>query len=180
MAGGRLLAGEVPDEPAPLHLEAATPGPAIGLRSRRQPAGVPAGAGSPTGGVRVLRVRREVERRLTPGRSRRRGRRGQLGCVGLPDNRAVALDGVGRRTLPTRWMSAWGGGKSSPSLQLKYSSLDILALLRILLEVTRRRERQARRQKKNWKAIAKIGRQPRGRGNQVVGSSQLLGASCKK
>ena len=71
-AGGRLLAGEVPDEPAPLHLESATPGPAIGLRSRRRPAGVPAGAGSPTGGVRVLRVHREVERRLTPGRSRRR------------------------------------------------------------------------------------------------------------
>ena len=70
VAGGRLLAGEVPDEPAPLHLEAATPGLAIGLRSQRRPAGVPAGAGSPTGGVRVLRVRREIERRLTPGRSR--------------------------------------------------------------------------------------------------------------
>ena len=118
VAGGRMLAGEVPDEPAPLHLEAATPGPAIGLKSQQRPAGAPAGAGSPTGGAPVLRVRREVDRegRLMPGRSRRRGRRGQLGFVGLPDNRAVALDSVGRRTRPTRWMSAEG-----ESLPLRYN-----------------------------------------------------------
>ena len=118
VAGGRMLAGEVPDEPAPLHLEAATPGPAIGLKSQQRPAGAPAGAGSPIGGAQVPRVRREVDRegRLKPGRSRRRGRRGQPGCVGLPDNRAVALVGVERRMRPTRWMSAEG-----ESLRLRYN-----------------------------------------------------------
>ena len=118
VAGGRLLAGEVPDEPAPLHLEAATPGPAIGLTCLWLPAGVPAGAGSPIGGAQVPRVRQEVDRegRLTPGRSRRRGRRGQPGCVGLPDNRAVALVGMERRMRPTRWMSAEG-----ESLRLRYN-----------------------------------------------------------
>ena len=99
VAGGRLLAEEVHDGPAPLRLEDATPGLAICWRSRRRPAGVPAGAGSPSGGVLFLLTPRRAGRRLIPGRSRRRR---QLECVGLPDNRAVALDGVARRTPPIR------------------------------------------------------------------------------
>ena len=109
VAGGRLLAEEVRDRPAPLRLEDATPGLAIGRWCLRRPAGVPAGAGSPSGGVAVLLFRRQVGRRLIPGRSRRRG---QLECVSLPDNRAVALDGVARRTLPIRRVSA--GAESLP------------------------------------------------------------------
>ena len=94
VAGGRLLAEEVRNEPAPLPPEDTTPGLAIGWWILRRPAG----AGSPTGGVAVLPVPRQSGRRLIPGRSRRRGRCGQLECVGLPDNRAVALDSVARRT----------------------------------------------------------------------------------
>ena len=109
VAGGRLLAEEVRDGPAPLRLEDATPGLAICWRSQRRPAGVPAGAGSLSGGVIILLAPRRAGRRPIPGRSRRRG---QLECVGLPDNRAVALDGVARRTLPIRWVSA--GAESLP------------------------------------------------------------------
>ena len=85
-------AEEVRDGPAPLRPEDATPGLTIGWWYLRRPAGVPAGAGSPSGGVTVLPVPRQSRRRLIPERC------GQLECVGLPDNHAVALDGVARRT----------------------------------------------------------------------------------
>ena len=99
MAGGRLLAEEVRDGPAPLRPEDATPGLAIGWWYLRRSAG----AGSSSGGVAVLPVPRQSGRRLIPRRSRRCG---QLECVGLPDNRAVALDGVAQRTPLIRLVSA--------------------------------------------------------------------------
>ena len=91
-------------EPAPPRPVDATPGPATCWLSRRLPAIVPAGSGSCCGGVisppgppgRIVVVYRQPL-----GRQRRHGR---LGRVGLPDNRAVALDvdEPARRKRPTR------------------------------------------------------------------------------